>query len=66
MTDSSHASGAGPAHRAVEIGVAVAMLLFGAIVIYGSLQAGIGWGAEGPQCRLLPVLCRAGDHARER
>ena len=54
MTDSSHASGAGPAHRAVEIGVAIAMLLFAAIVIYGAWLAGINWGAEGPRAGFFP------------
>ena len=34
------------------------MALFALIVIVGSMQAGIGWGAEGPKAGLLPVLCR--------
>ena len=54
MTDSSHASSAGPTHRAVEIGVAIAMLLFAAIVIYGAWLAGINWGAEGPRAGFFP------------
>ena len=54
MTDSSPASGAGPTQRAVEIGVAVAMLLFAAIVIYGAWLAGINWGAEGPRAGFFP------------
>jgi len=54
MTDSSHSSGAGPSHRAVEIGVAVAMLLFAAIVMYGAWLAGINWGAEGPRAGFFP------------
>ena len=40
---------AGPAHIAVEAGVALLIALFGAIVIIGSLKAGINWGAEGPR-----------------
>jgi putative tricarboxylic transport membrane protein len=55
MTDTtSHGSGSGPSHRVVEMGVAVAMVAFGAIVIYGSLQVGIGWGAEGPKAGFFP------------
>ena len=42
MTDMSHAGAGGPSYRAVEIGVAIAMIVFGALVIYGSLQVGIG------------------------
>jgi len=53
MTDSTHA-GAGPSHRAVEIGTALAMVAFGALVIAGSLHAGIGWGAEGPKSGFFP------------
>jgi hypothetical protein len=54
MTDSAHSPGAGPSQRSVEIGVAVAMLLFAAIVIYGALLAGINWGAEGPRAGFFP------------
>jgi hypothetical protein len=45
---------AGPAQRNVEIGVTVATALFGLIVIVGSRQVGIGWGAEGPQSGFFP------------
>ena len=44
----------GPTHRSVEMVVAVAMALFAFIVIAGSLQAGIGWGAEGPKAGFFP------------
>jgi len=54
MSDTSHAGAGGPSHRAVEIGTAVAMIAFGAIVIYGSLQVGIGWGPEGPKAGFFP------------
>lgn len=47
-------SASGPSHRSVEIGVAIAVLLFGALVMYGSVQAGIGWGAEGPKAGFFP------------
>jgi len=53
MTDTTHA-GAGPSHRAVECGVAIAMIAFGGLVIFGSLKVGIGWGAEGPKAGFFP------------
>ena len=45
---------AGPRQRSVEIGVTVATALFGLIVILGSMQVGIGWGAEGPKSGFFP------------
>ncbi|MBN8964292.1 MAG: tripartite tricarboxylate transporter TctB family protein [Rhizobiales bacterium] len=55
MSDSSHGSGrAGPSHRSVEIGVALALALLAVIGIIGSLQAGIGWAAEGPRAGFFP------------
>ena len=55
MTDESHGlRGGGPTQRSVEIGVAVAMAVFSLIVIAGSVQVGIGWGAEGPQAGFFP------------
>jgi hypothetical protein len=53
MTESSQGR-AGPKHRSVEIGVAVAVAGFALVVIAGSIQAGIGWGAEGPQAGFFP------------
>jgi putative tricarboxylic transport membrane protein len=44
----------GPRHRVVEIGVALFTIVFGAIVIYGSLQVGINWGVEGPKAGFFP------------
>ena len=46
--------GAGPSHRGVEIGVAVAMAILALIGIYGSIKVGIGWGAEGPKAGFFP------------
>jgi putative tricarboxylic transport membrane protein len=46
--------GAGPSHRAVEIGVALATAVFAGLIIIGSLQAGIDWGAEGPKAGFFP------------
>ena len=55
MSDSTpHARAGGPAHRWVEVGVALAMALFGVIVIVGSMQVGIGWGPEGPKSGFFP------------
>jgi|ERR1041385_495910 putative tricarboxylic transport membrane protein len=48
------AGGAGPSHRGVEIGVAVAMAVLAFIGIYGSIKVGIGWGAEGPRAGFFP------------
>lgn len=44
----------GPSHRIVEAGVALLIGLFGAIVVFGSLKAGINWGAEGPRAGFFP------------
>ncbi len=55
MSDNAHgAGGAGPSHRAVEAGVAVVIAVFALIVIGGSIQAGIGWGVEGPKAGFFP------------
>ena len=55
MTDDTHdVRGAGPTQRSVEIGVTLAMAVFSLIVISGSIQAGIGWGAEGPKAGFVP------------
>jgi hypothetical protein len=48
------ATGAGPSHRGVEAGVAIAIGIFACIVIYGSMQVGTGWGAEGPKAGFFP------------
>jgi putative tricarboxylic transport membrane protein len=53
MSDNSNES-SGPQYRSVEIGVAVMIAVFAAIVIAGSLQVGIGWGAEGPKAGFFP------------
>jgi putative tricarboxylic transport membrane protein len=45
---------AGPSHRSVEIGVALATTGFAVIVIVGSLKAGINWAAEGPRAGFFP------------
>lgn len=54
MTHHSPEAEPGPSQRTVEIGVALAMLGFAAIVVAGSLQAGVGWGPEGPRAGFFP------------
>ncbi|MGA7490551.1 MAG: tripartite tricarboxylate transporter TctB family protein [Xanthobacteraceae bacterium] len=56
MSDSTpeNVPGTGPSQRSVEIGVALFTGLFALVVIAGSVQAGIGWGAEGPQAGFVP------------
>ncbi|HVZ54173.1 MAG TPA: tripartite tricarboxylate transporter TctB family protein [Pseudolabrys sp.] len=49
--------GAGPSHRSVEIGVALAIAAIGLVSIFGSLQVGIGWGADGPRAGFFPFYC---------
>lgn len=50
----NESGGAGPSHRAVEIGVAVFIAGLALIGIYGSLKVGIGWADEGPQAGFFP------------
>jgi hypothetical protein len=55
MSDNAHGPGrAGPSQRAVEVGVAIGIAIFALIVIGGSIQAGIGWGVEGPKAGFFP------------
>ncbi|MGJ4995016.1 tripartite tricarboxylate transporter TctB family protein [Bradyrhizobium sp. HKCCYLR20261] len=51
---SSQGRSAGPSHKAVELGVTLAIALFGVVVIIGSVKAGINWGAEGPRAGFFP------------
>ena len=44
----------GPTHRGIELGTAIAMIAFGALIIFGSLKVGIGWGDEGPKSGFFP------------
>src|SRR3978361_2007405 len=53
MTTNSH-DHAGPSHNRVEAGVTRLIAAFGAIVIIGSVKAGINWGAEGPRAGFFP------------
>jgi putative tricarboxylic transport membrane protein len=44
----------GPSQRLAEFGVAAAILLFGALTVFGAVKAGIGWGPEGPRAGFFP------------
>jgi putative tricarboxylic transport membrane protein len=44
----------GPSHKAVETGVTLLVGLFGLLIVIGSVQAGINWGAEGPRAGFFP------------
>lgn len=55
MSEAANESGgAGPSHRSVEAGVAVAAGILGLITVVGSLRVGIGWGDEGPMAGFFP------------
>ena len=54
MSEASPDSGRGPAHRNIEIGVAVVVGLFGILIMAGSLKVGINWGVEGPRSGFFP------------
>jgi hypothetical protein len=55
MDEHSHgARGGGPSHRSVEIGVTLFTAAFALIIVAGSVQAGVGWGAEGPKAGFFP------------
>lgn len=55
MNETAHETGGtGPSHRSAEVGVAGFMALLALIGIYGSLQVGIGWGADGPLAGFFP------------
>jgi putative tricarboxylic transport membrane protein len=52
--DVSRRRNGGPGQRTMEIGVCLVMALFGAVVLVGSLEVGIGWGTEGPRPGFFP------------
>jgi putative tricarboxylic transport membrane protein len=53
-TPPDNSPSAGPRQHLVEVGVAAAMALLGAIAVIGSLRVGTGWGAEGPKSGFFP------------
>jgi hypothetical protein len=54
LSEASEGTGQGPAHRHVEIGVAVITGLFAILIMAGSLKVGINWGVEGPRSGFFP------------
>ena len=52
--NTQQSSSSGPSHKSVEVGVALLIIVFGAIAIVGSLMVGIGWGVEGPRAGFFP------------
>src|SRR5262245_34753298 len=51
---SEHLRQVGPSQRSAEVGVALATTTFAIVIITGSIQAGIDWGAEGPKAGFFP------------
>lgn len=51
-----HPAGHDPAisTRAVEIGVAIVLLAFGALIVWDSHRLGSSWGSDGPQSGYFP------------
>lgn len=56
MSGDGNTASHGPAHRSIELATAGAVGLFAILVIYGALQAGIGWGLEGPKAGFFPFI----------
>jgi putative tricarboxylic transport membrane protein len=52
--DSKESVPAGISRRALDIGVALAFILVGVVVLYDSLRVGVSWGADGPQSGYFP------------
>jgi putative tricarboxylic transport membrane protein len=54
MSGDGNAANEGPSHRGVELGLGLLMGVFGAIVVYGAMKAGIAWGFDGPGAGFFP------------
>jgi hypothetical protein len=54
MSERSAGSTRGPSTRAVEMVVALAVLLFGALIVYDSVRLGAQWASDGPQAGYFP------------
>lgn len=54
MQDNHNNEGTFVTNKAVEIGVALIILAFGAIVMWDSHRIGAGWDADGPQSGAFP------------
>jgi len=60
MSGDGNAANQGPAHRNIELVFAGLMGLFAIAVVVGALQAGIGWGFEGPKAGFFPFIMGVG------
>jgi len=60
MSGDGNAADQGPAHRTIELVFAGLMGLFAIAVVVGALQAGIGWGFEGPKAGFFPFIMGVG------
>ena len=56
MSGDGNTASHGPAHRTVELAVTIGIGIFAVVVVYGALQAGIGWGFEGPKAGFFPFI----------
>ncbi len=56
MSGDGNTADQGPAHRTIELAVAAGIGIFAILVVYGALQAGIGWGFEGPKAGFFPFI----------
>jgi putative tricarboxylic transport membrane protein len=56
MSGDGNAANQGPAHRTVELAVTIGIGAFAVLVVAGALQAGIGWGFEGPKAGFFPFI----------
>jgi hypothetical protein len=61
MNDTANETGgAGPSHRSVEVGVAIAIAILAIIGIIGANRVGTGWSSEGPRAGFFPFyICVA-------
>lgn len=56
MSGDGNAANQGPAHRTVELAITAGIGVFAILVVVGALQAGIGWGFEGPKAGFFPFI----------
>lgn len=59
MSGDGNTAEQGPAHRTIELAVAGGIGIFAILVVYGALQAGIGWSFEGPKAGFFPFIMGA-------
>jgi putative tricarboxylic transport membrane protein len=52
--DANGGSERGPRQRSLELWAAAAAIAFGVLILIGSVQAGMNWGADGPKAGFFP------------